>query len=477
MDFLYDFTRVARFYSLDPCGTDSFARAAEKITADTHLRAAVADVLTEQNRAYGASPATQENIEWLRTGRALAVVTGQQPGLFTGPAYTIYKCLTAVRLAQHLTSERIPAAPIFWLAGEDHDLAEVNHCTVLDAQHRLRQIEHQPVVPPRMRVGEILLGESITPLKQELRSLWMDSPEANELDALLAAYEPGFTYAEAFARLLHRLFAGMGIIVINPLDPRLSRLAAPLLRRTLEQPEVWQSRLQERQRALQRSGYHSQVHVREYATLLFLNVDGARQAIRSRGQNFQIADRGALSLAELLKELDRYPERFTPNVLLRPVVQDMLLPTVAYIAGPAEVAYFAQASTLYEALLGRMPVIVPRASFTLVDATLERLLNRYRLQPRDLVQAPGRVFMRMAEGCLPRGLERRLKTTEKKLERMLAGVASSIRRLDPTLAGAVETSRRKMFYQFHKLRGKAARASAARHDLLERHLAMLTDSL
>lgn len=477
LDFVYDFERVASFYSHDPFGADSFRRGAEKLSGNADVRSTVADVLAEQNRAYGAGAATEENIERLRAGRAVAVVTGQQVGLFTGPSYSIYKCLSAVRLAQQLTAEGLTAVPIFWLAGEDHDLAEVNHCVILDREHRLRRLEHRAVVPAQMRVGEIPLGENIRELLRELRSLWANSPDADALDALAASYDPRFTYAEAFARLLHRLLADMGIIVLNPLEPRLSRLATSLLRRALEQSELLQRRLLERKKNLERAGYHNQVHLRENATLLFLNVGSERQPVRRRGESFHVAGRGLLIRGSLEEELETHPERFTPNVLLRPLVQDMLLPTVAYVAGPAEVAYFAQASVLYEELLGRMPVIVPRASITLVERAWKRLLSKYHLAPRDLFQPPNAVFTQMAQQQLPRDLQRRLKTAEKKLETMLGEITPPISKLDPTLAGAVETSRRKMFYQFHKLRGKAARANAARLELLVRHQTRLSDAL
>ncbi|MFQ5927211.1 MAG: bacillithiol biosynthesis BshC, partial [Terriglobia bacterium] len=249
LDFLYDFPRVAPFYSDDPFASDVFAQAAEKIPADSALRSTVAQVLAEQNRRYGAGPATEENIERLRTGRAMAVVTGQQVGLFTGPAYSIYKSLTTVRLAQKLTAEGPSAVPIFWLAAEDHDLDEVNHCVVLDPDHKLCRLEHHhPAAPAQTRVGEIRLGQHIIELQQKLRSLWRNAADVHEFDALVATYQPSITYAEAFARLLHQLLSGMGIIVMNPLDSRLSRLVAPLLRRALEQAESLQRRLVERKR-------------------------------------------------------------------------------------------------------------------------------------------------------------------------------------------------------------------------------------
>lgn len=475
-DFLYDFSRVASFYPYDPFDPDSLARAAEKVPGDKLLRSTVAEVLAEQNRAYGASPATQTNIERLGSGRALAVVTGQQVGLFAGPSYSLYKSLTAIRLAEHLTTQGVPAVPVFWLAGEDHDLAEVNHCFILDGGHRLRRLDHRPAAPPQMRVGEIRLGDGIAEVRQELQRLWSQAP-AGVLEALAEAYQPKLTYAEAFAWLLHRLLPDTGVIVLNPLDARLSALRLPLLRRVVEEAEHLQARLLARQRALDQAGYHNQVHVRENATLLFLNVDSARQPVRRRRENFEVAAHGLLSRSELLAELDRHHERVSPNVLLRPLVQDTLLPTVAYVAGPAEVAYLAQAGTLYHVLLGRMPVVFPRASLTLVDRPTERLLRKYGLEPRELFRPRRQVFEQMARATLPRDLQRRLEVQERKLQKLLDETGPRVARVDATLAGAVETVRRKMLYQFHKLEGKAARAYAARSELLARHLDRLCDTL
>jgi len=476
-DYLYNPACLRPLYSYDSFDTDSFHRAAETIPQDNSLRAGVAVVLLDQNRTYGGDRAAEEQIERLRHGGAVAVVTGQQVGLFSGPAYSIYKALTAIHLAQKLTAAGLPAVPVFWLACEDHDLAEVNHCFALNRHYRLAHFQQPDTPAAKMRVGDILLGESITRLRNDLGQLWTNSPDAGALTALAATYQPQFTYAEAFARFLHKLFPGAGVVVVNPLDSRLGQLAANLVRRVVEESHVLHGRLRERQRALERAGYHTQVRLREDATLLFLNVGPERQPVRQRGEAFVVPGRGTLSKEQLLQELDTHPGNFTPNVLLRPLVQDMLLPTVAYVAGPAEVAYFAQASTLYEALLARMPVIVPRASVTLVPRKLQRLLAKYQLDLPALFQPPSALFRRMAQAQLPRRLQRRLEQTEKRLETMLAESAAALGVLDPTLPGAVETSRRKILYQFQKIRAKAAQADARRSQLLARHLAMLSDSL
>ncbi|MBI2956994.1 MAG: bacillithiol biosynthesis cysteine-adding enzyme BshC [Acidobacteria bacterium] len=473
-DYLYRFEKVAAFYAHDPFEPASFARAAEKMALETERRRAVASILAEQNERFGADETTLAAIRRLADGAA-AVVTGQQVGLFGGPAYSIYKALTAIRLAENLTAQGIRAVPIFWLASEDHDLDEVNHCVFLDADGRFVLFEHASTSSPNTPVGRVRFDASIEDLRRRAARLW--PPEAaEEAESLLAGYVPGATYADSFARLLLRLFAGRGLIVLDPLHPTLHALARPVFRRALEEAERLHKLLRARDRELRRAGYHLQVRLQENATLLFLTVDGQRLPLRRREDEFSLSGQAHRSLAALLEELEAAPERFSPNVLLRSVVQDWLLPTVAYVAGPNETTYFAQTSVLYDELLGRMPVIVPRSSVTLVDPRAQRLLRKYGLAFEDLFRGRAALEVRMAERLLPRGLARRLESAQARMEKLLGAAAEEVARLDPTLHGAVETSRHKMLYQFEKIRRKAARAQAERAGLVDRHREILFNS-
>ncbi|MGH8631373.1 MAG: bacillithiol biosynthesis protein BshC, partial [Burkholderiales bacterium] len=220
-----------------------------------------------------------------------------------------------------------------------------------------------------------------------------------------------------------------------------------------------------------------QVRLRENATLLFLTLNGRRLPMRRRGSVFSLPGEGERSLAELLELLEREPERFSPNVLLRPLVQDSLLPTVAYVAGPNEIAYFAQASVLYDKLLGRMPVIVPRVSLTLAEPKIQRLLQRYELGLKDFFHGREPLRAILAERHLPPRLLRRLERAQAQIEKLLSEAAGELKQLDPTLEGAAGTSQRKMLYQLEKLRHKAARAQAERTEIIGRHLDMLSNSL
>jgi len=474
-DALYRFPRVAAFYAHDPFDPASFRAAANQIRPDQARLAAVADVLAEQTGEFGGGSRTEENIARLRDG-AVAVVTGQQAGLFGGPAYSVYKALTAIRLAEQLAADGLPAVPVFWLASEDHDFQEVNHCHLLDGSFEWQELRDAATPPDGAPVGRIAFGRSIDGLRQRLLQLWPGDASA-EAAALLEGYEPGASYAQAFGRLFERLFAGRGLIVLDPLHPTLHALAKPLYRRALEEADRLHGLVRKRDRRLGKAGYHAQVRLRENATLLFLLVDGERRPLRRRRNGLLQAGKDERPAGELLATLEAEPERFSANVLLRPLVQDWLLPTVAYVAGPNELAYFAQASALYTELLGRMPVIVPRASLTLVEPKVRRLLNKYRLGLPDLFRGEDRVRLRLAERHLPPRLLRRLEAEQKEIDKSLAAAAREVKKLDATLEGAAETSRRKMLYQFEKLRRKAARAQAERTEVLDRHQAILLNAL
>ena len=257
--------------------------------------------------------------------------------------------------------------------------------------------------------------------------------------------------------MLARLFAGTGLILLDPLSPELHALAAPLYRAALEQHSEIAADLLARSKTLAKRGFHAQVKVTEQTTLLFVDQDGERVPLRARNGDFSLGRR-TMSLRQLTELLDSAPGAFSANVLLRPIMQDLLLSTAAYIAGPAEIAYFAQASVAYRRLLGRMPVMMPRAGFTLVEPHVATLLRKYDLEFSDLFRGKRAVRSKMEEAMMPRGLARRFAEGEKTLQKILKGLRQPVARLDSTLTGALETSERKMLYQFCALAGKSRRA-------------------
>ncbi len=472
--FLEDFPQVASYYAHPPTAAGIDAAAGE-VRLDSSVRQSVAQVLREQNVAFGADAATERNINRL-AGGAVAIVTGQQVGIFSGPAYTLYKAVSAIGAAEQLTRRGIDAVPIFWLATEDHDLAEVKH-TFWNTRKGLARYE----LPLKeqdagKRVGEVRLDEAVEDLVA-VASQTLEGAFADEILRLLReSYTAGETYGSAFGKLLTRLLAGRGVIFIDPMDPRLHRMAAPVLRQAIEKAETLREALVERSKELEKRDFHAQVKVTREATLLFYSVEGRREPIRNRGGKFSVG-KGSFSQEELLSLMEEAPEDFTPNALLRPVVQDTLLPTAAYVGGPAEIAYMAQARVVYDRVLGRMPAILPRASFTVVEGAIATLLGKYDLDIRDFFGGRQGLRRKMESKNLPATLARLFEKDEKALRRLLEAYKGPLEKLDSTLVGGLQLSERKILYQFEKLKGKVARAENLRTGVLDRHERVLLASL
>jgi bacillithiol biosynthesis cysteine-adding enzyme BshC len=463
--YLNDFASLSEFFGHPPT-LEAVIKVADAFPVDTALRSKVAEVLRSQNRAFGGDATVEAALDQFAAGAA-AVVSGQQVGLFSGPSYTIYKVLSALRLAEELRQKGKAAVTIFWLATEDHDLAEVNHCLwpVRGGSEKLELAAGEAV---KRRVGEIRLGDGVTELVERAAGSLQGPGGAQVSEALRGAYQPTETYGSAFGKLLARIFRGKGLILLDPLAPGLHGLAAPLYRAALEQHTELGQELLARSKTLEKRGFHAQVKITEKNTLLFVNVDGERLPLRARNGDFVLGRRN-VSLQHLTELLGATPEVFSANVLLRPVAQDLLLATSAYVAGPAEIAYFAQASVAYGRLLGRMPVIMPRAGFTLVEPYLASLLRKYGLEFADFFRGCSAVRKKMQATLLPRGLAGRFEDGEKTLRKILRGLRTPIAKLDRTLLGALETSERKMLYQFAHLQEKAGRALSFRSGVLDKH--------
>ncbi len=444
-DLIYRFDRVSDLYPHRPNDAEALMAAAQ-FDFPAGRRAAVADALTPLNRGNPA-------LDLLRRPGTVAVVTGQQTGLFSGPAYTVYKALTAIRAARELTARGTPAVPVFWLATEDHDFAEVDHVWVFDTEHRPVRIRmNGPTAHGSRPVGEIALGAQGDIPIPELRAALAGLPFADEAVAMVErAYAPGETMGSAFARLIGELFGAYDLLLIDPMERSLREIAAPLMREAVERMPELADALMARSKELVARGYHAQVLVDKTTSLVFLLQDGHRLALRRSSGDFTAGSR-KLSAAELAG----LAGSLSPNALLRPVVQDYLLPTAAYIGGPAELAYFAQSQVLYGMLLGRQPAAFPRACFTLLDEHSNKRMRRYGLGPADLFAGEQALRDTLAARLVPAALGRRLDDTKTAFATALDALSGDLRRFDVSLAGALETSRRKIEYQVGKIERKTA---------------------
>lgn len=471
LDYLYDFDRVAEFFSASPFSLASYQAAASQLAAHDGERGKLSDVLAKQNQSFGSPPEVFNNIDRLRHKGTFAVVTGQQVGLFSGPAFTLYKALTAVRLAQWLSEQGLPSVPVFWLATEDHDLAEVSQTAVLDDDYERVTLADAGERPsPKSPVGLAKLTAGVTETLQRLEAtLPPGESRATLMQDLRDCYQPGQTWTQAFGRLMARLFGRWGVILVDAFDDSLLELSAKTYSLAVEGAADFRGVLLDRSQKLEAKGYHAQVRVADDSTLLFLLAGSDRLVLRQNRDGF-IRDDGAIfSTAELKSLAANEPSRFSSNVLMRPIVQDTLLPTIAYVAGPSELAYLGQAQSIYPAFGRPMPVVFPRAGFTLLDPRTERLLAKYQITVEDIWQGEEHLNGKLAQASLAEGWAERFEQSERELTTLLERLRKDIESLDPTLLDTLKNTEEKMKYQLERMRGKLSRAALQRSDLLARH--------
>ena len=453
-DYLYHFDKVSAFYSWPIGDLDSFRKAAEQIRFPEERRAAIVSALREQN---GDSPALSR----LAKSGTLAVVTGQQVGLFSGPAYTIFKALTAVKLAQDLTSSGLPAVPVFWLATEDHDLAEVDHAWMFNHLGLPQRVLLEDTPGTGGPVGSVGLGGVRL---QKLRQALGDLPYAEGVFTLVQqAYRPEATLGSAFSALVRQILKDFDLLYLDPLAPSIRTISAPFLSQAVDRLPELTARLRERDSELRAAGYHSQVHIEADTSLLFLLRDGKRVPLRWKEGRFVAGKDSSFSS----EELHAAAEHLSPNALLRPVMQDYLLPTVSYVGGPAEIAYMAQAQVLYQDLLGRMPVILPRNGFTLLDGRSSKVMERYGMRLPDLLGHAQDVRQCIASKLVPASLLTELDEVRNSIQSSVHKLQDELSRFDSTLEESAQKGAAKISYQIAKLSRKTAREALRRNKRAE----------
>jgi bacillithiol synthase len=470
-DFLSYSPDLRRFYPTPPDAAH-IAAFAKSVKQDTSRQAKVADILARQNRSWGASEATLQNIERLKKG-AFAVVTGQQVGLFGGPLLSLLKAASALALAKQVEALGVECVPVFWMASEDHDLAEVNQTLLL--RHDFEQAAFK--VPTDGVAGAPVANVRFAPgtndIVAEVAALLGDSLAA---DYLRESYLEGETFSNAYAKLYTRIFAGHGLILLDPADPELHQIARPLFADAIRRVGELDDALLARNRELQTAKYHEQVKVTAESTPLFGLVDGGRVSIHRANVGFRVG-RESLSAEELLQRIESSPENFNANVLLRPVLQDYWLPTLAYIGGPAEIAYFAQVGVVYEKLLGRLTPVVSRLSASLIEPRIEKLLLKYEVKLPELFHGEYELRDCLAKRSLPPELKQNFEDGRRAVQEATQRVSESLQKLDPTLVEAAGRATSKMLYQLERLERRAAAAELRRSEILTRHAAQIENSL
>jgi bacillithiol biosynthesis cysteine-adding enzyme BshC len=464
--------------------------AAARAAASRAIAPALAAVLREQQAGLAPSPARARNLDALAAGGTAVVVTGQQVGLFLGPLYTLYKAASAVAVARALEQESgVRCVPLFWLQTEDHDFAEIAGCHVAGADGQPVRVALADELPAQARssVAHRALGPEVGGLVDRVVEALPPGPAVAELEALLRAhYAPGRSLAGAFAGLLGELFAADGLLLLDPRDARVAALAAPIYGASLEAAEAIDRRLQERAQWLAQHGFDVQVPVRAGCPLVFFHPAGPagpryRLQRAASPEVWALAGgAGEVAHGELLRALDGEPLRFSTSALLRPVVQDALLPAAAYVAGPGEINYLAQTGPLYD-LFGVAPsLVMPRSRFRVVDAACRRALAALGLEAGDVARAPRELAARLPRaGAVdpavdPADLRRRI---AERITPVVDEIAAEVAALGPHLARPAQRTRAAVAHALGRLVERAAATLAERDEVTARRLDRLRAAL
>ena len=466
-------SRVAGWYPHNPFSMDW---AAFSPALPSSQRDALADALLREAKAFEAGDAVFANVEKLRAGAA-AVVSGQQVGLFGGPLLTLLKAATAIRKAQDATKATgHEHVPVFWLASEDHDLAEVDQVALL-TKANVETLKLDLAVERPLPVGALPVDGSSAEGREHLAA---ELDRASELlgwapiaEALRDCYAPGATLAGSFGKLLTKIFVEFGLVVMDAAAREFHALGAKVLRAAIEQADELETALLARSKELEDAGYHAQVLVVAGHSLLFL-IDaetGARLPLRRTKDGGWKAGAREFSSGDLLAILEAEPERLSPNALLRPVFQDTILPTAAYIGGPAEIAYFAQSEVLYERILGRVTPVLPRLSATLVEPSIGQAMENHEVSVSQLFaeKTIDALSLRLGARAMPIEGKRKIAAVGNAMDIELTALTEYMAAMSADLGRSADVSASKMRYQMNRLRRMAADFEVQKQTSLKKH--------
>ena len=469
-DYAFDYTRLTDFFAGNPAEPDEWAAAIGRAQRHPRQRNLLTDILQAQQRARGAPAEALAATAVLRDPQSVAIVTGQQAGLFGGPLFTLLKALTAMRLAEEVrTRYRIPAVAVFWIDAEDHDWSEVRSCGLLDAELAFRAADAgTPAGADVSPVARVQLDATISDAVEALAATLPPTEfTADLLDGLRRAYQPGLGMADAFGRWLDALLGPRGLVVYDASDAAAKPLAAQVFAREIESAGETSRRAREAGARLEALGYHAQATPQEGSLALF-HLNDSREPIRQAGNGaFTVGDR-TLPGNDLLTRVHQSPTEFSPSVLLRPIVQDTIFPTACYVSGPSELAYLGQLKHVYELFGVPMPLIAQRATATIVDANTMRFLTRHDFPLESLRARDEAALNELLGHQLPPDVDRELEQLPHVIDAHLARLATAVTSIDATLEGATRSTLGRMQDDVKKLQAKIIQAAKRKDETLRR---------
>ncbi|MEO7135914.1 MAG: bacillithiol biosynthesis cysteine-adding enzyme BshC [Vicinamibacterales bacterium] len=468
-DYAFDFQKVAPFFAGDPATAAAWADTIARSQSYQRQPVETARLIAAQQADRGAPAAARDAAARLADPATRVIITGQQAGLFGGPLFTLLKAITTMKLAKQVSQEhRVPVVPVFWIDAEDHDWREVSGCTVLDSEHapitvRLADLPGAGSLP----IARLTLNDAIQPALDQLATSLPDSEFKNDiLTALRSAYAPGRSMATSFGVWMEQVLGPHGLVVYDSSDPAAKALAGDVFVKELSQPGHTARIAATAGEALVAKGYHAQATLAD-GTVSVFHLNAERAPIRIDGDKAMVGD-STMTAAQLVDEARQHPEHFSPNVLLRPLVQDTVFPTICYVAGPSELAYLGQLKDVYAHFGVPMPLFYQRGSATLADSATLRFLSKYDLPITALRARDESALNQLLQSQLPPTVEQALTSVSSLIDERMAAVVAAVPQIDPTLEGAVKSTQGKLQHEVQSLHNKVIQAAKRRDDTLRR---------
>jgi bacillithiol synthase len=467
LDFIACNEPACKYFRHDFRQIDSYRQVAAKIDKTTYNREKLAQVLTEAAFRWDLSEATRKNIARLSRPDSLCVFAGQQTGMLLGPMYSILKALTAYKLAVRLENELgRPVIPCFWMATDDHDFDEIKSASFLDRDGQCINTSYEPAKKPHGEpMANIEFDSEVHKFIISIEEILIETEFTETVKNWLnRIYKPNKSLPLAFAELFEIVMKDFGIVPVDPNFPRMKSVFEPVFRREIENHSSIFDLFENRSLEILESGYHRQVHKPQKNLNLFYD-DGIRRNIIADGNSFLYDGNNAkLGGDEILKRLQTEPEKYSPNVILRPIAQCFAFPTISQIVGPSEAAYFAQIAPLFDYHNVPWPVIRPRLFATLIEPQIAKIIHKYEIDFAGLVSDLEFEVGRVIRDKFPPETQEQAENLRLQIEGPLIALADSVKSKDMESYQALDHTRRKIDHELNHLSKKLFMAHKKKHD-------------
>lgn len=482
LDYLYDFNKVKKFYKNNVHDKDNYLSIFKRISTQKKAsRTQLTGILSNQYNGLNPSSKTSRNISMLSDEKTLAVVTGQQLGILGGPMYTLYKIITAIKLSNFLSQryDDFNFVPVFWLEADDHDFNEVRSISVINDSNEIKIVSYGEETAEdenKSSVGEIIFNDSLNNFFAELEG----STRSTEFTAQLfsqikSIYSPGKTFKQAFKELTFSFFDQYGLVIFDPQDKEIKNLLKPVFKKEISDFRIHTEKLVKISAQLEEN-YHAQVKVRP-VNLFYKDADG-RYLIEPGENEFGLKrKRKKFSYEELIDTIEKEPESFSPNVLLRPICQDYILPTAFYVGGPSEIAYFAQVMPLYDFFGIEAPIIYPRSSATVVEKNITSLLERYDLKTENVFKSGSGIKQQIINSLTSNSIDDIFNITTNEIDAAFDSLKEKLFEFDKTVSDASSKYKQKINQYLTEYKSKAVEAQKRKHETTLRQIDKILNTI